>query len=571
MLGSIEVFNPGRSQRAVLSRAGAQPGVRTALWVALGPAPLPAGHCFDGAAGFWLAESMDGLVGCHASARPPNGRSVGGRVVHDLPSLDPGGAWLRELAQALASAPGARAAASAEHHALGRAVAAFCAELDPDVLAAVREEEAATPAAYNHYRQSGERPRRNRLQAALSHPRFATALRLDWRLRRAVDSGAELTPCLATHFQVGAATIRRTRRLARECFPAGELPQVLKYADALPAPAMPTSPADWAVYRRLADGLDTLARLTGIGPSKLLHPFLGGWASGLAEIERRLQAPLDLDAILETMHCAYHYGVRPAVAAASAQAGREVALAASPPAGFFPLWFGRYGLVRLAEIAQQWKEAHGRFSLERLAGTRAGNRAAPLAWPALLDAGASHGGLRVVELTSRAALELEGRRLRHCVASYAIKCLLAESAIFSIRDPAGAPLSTFEVRVPADGPPELLRHHAAANAAPGEHEQAVARRFVERVLAPLPRAHVGAVQQARRELGLRVRALLGKPDTIEQPLTEDELGRLGEAIAIAHPAEARRMGVVAFLEEKGPAVLSAMGAGSLLSVVALSA
>jgi hypothetical protein len=57
-----------------------------------------------------------------------------------------------------------------------------------------------------------------------------------------------------------------------------------------------------------------------------------------------------------------------------------------------------------------------------------------------------------------------------------------------------------------------------------------------------------------------VRALLGKPDTIEQPLTEDELGRLGEAIAIAHPAEARCMGVVAFLKEHGPAVLSAMGA-----------
>lgn len=157
------------------------------------------------------------------------------------------------------------------------------------------------------------------------------------------------------------------------------------------------------------------------------------------------------------------------------------------------------------------------------------------------------------------------------MASYAIKCLLAESAIFSIRDAAGAPLSTFEVRMPADGPPELLRHHAAANEPPCEHEQAVARRFVERVLARVPRERIGTVQKARRELGLRVRALLGKPDTLQEPLTPEELGRLGEAITVAHPAEARRVGVVAFLEAHGPAVLAAMGAGSPLSVVALSA
>jgi hypothetical protein len=157
------------------------------------------------------------------------------------------------------------------------------------------------------------------------------------------------------------------------------------------------------------------------------------------------------------------------------------------------------------------------------------------------------------------------------VASYAIKCLLAESAIFSIRDGAGAPLSTFEVRVPADGPPELLRHHATANAAPCEQEQAVARRFIERVLAMLPGERIGSVQQAHRELGLRVRALLGKPDTLQEPLTPEELGRLGEAITIAHPAEARRAGVVAFLEQHGPAGLSAIGSGSPLLVVALTA
>jgi hypothetical protein len=320
------------------------------------------------------------------------------------------------------------------------------------------------------------------------------------------------------------------------------------------------------VYRRLAEGLETLAQQAGIAQSKLLEPFLGGWGTGLAALERRLQAPLDLDAILEMMHCAYHYGVRPAVVTALAQAEEEGRVAASAPASFFPLWFGRYGLARLAEIAQRWHEAHGRFSLERLAGTSAAARSAPLAWPSLLDSGASHAGLRVVELTSRAALELEGRRLQHCVASYAVKCLLAESAIFSIRDGAGAPLSTFEARVPADGQPELLQHHAAANEPPSEREQALARRFVERVLARVPRAHVRGVQHARRELGLRVRSLLGRPDTLQEPLSAEELARLGEAIAIAHPAEARRAGLVPYLRKHGGGVLEEMcAAGSTAS------
>ena len=83
MSGSIEVFNAGQARRAALYRAFAHPGVRTALWVELRSAALPAGHCLQGTAGFWLAESAQGTVGCYASATPPTGRSVGGRVDRD--------------------------------------------------------------------------------------------------------------------------------------------------------------------------------------------------------------------------------------------------------------------------------------------------------------------------------------------------------------------------------------------------------------------------------------------------------------------------------------------------------
>jgi hypothetical protein len=559
MAESIEIFSADTARRAVLFRAGARPGVRTALWVVVRPAMLAPGHAFDGAAGFWLVESNHGLVSCHASPQAPNGRSVGGRVVHGLPALDPDAEWLSDLAEGLARAPETDSSADVERTVLRRAVSAFCAELDAEILAVMREDTEATPATYNHYCANNLVLRRNRLQAAASYPRFAPALRQDWGLQRAVDTGAELTPRLAALYGVQAATIKRLGRLPRECAPGAEMRKLCTYVDALPANMLPVSAEDWSVYRRLAPGLDALRRQANIAPTALLRPFDGGWAKGLLRLEQRLRAPLDFDAIVEMMHCAYHYGVRPAVAAAMRKIGRSAELAERAPAPFFPLWFGRYGLARLAEMARQWQEAHGRFSLERLGGKLAGDNQAALAWPALLTAGASHGSLRVVELTSRAALELEGQRLNHCVASYAVKCLLAESAIFSIRDMAGVPLSTFEVRVPAQGEPALLQHHAAGNEPPSPQEQGVAQRFVARVLARIPQQRIDAVLQRRRELGLRVRNLLGEPNTLQEPLSAQELSRLGEAIAFAHPAEARHAGLIAYLVKHGVPVLADMG------------
>lgn len=55
----------------------------------------------------------------------------------------------------------------------------------------------------------------------------------------------------------------------------------------------------------------------------------------------------------------------------------------------------------------------------------------------------------IVELTSAAALSSEGRTLRHCVATYARKCLLRRASIWSLRrfvdDGPGTSLATIEV------------------------------------------------------------------------------------------------------------------------------
>lgn len=69
-----------------------------------------------------------------------------------------------------------------------------------------------------------------------------------------------------------------------------------------------------------------------------------------------------------------------------------------------------------------------------------------------------HADRVIVELTTADELEEEGRRLSHCVGDYAYACVGGESRIFSVRNVAGEPCSTFEIYRPADGegPPELF-------------------------------------------------------------------------------------------------------------------
>lgn len=571
--GASERQREFRTPRAVLYRGGPLPGFRTALHLDFGRR-MTAAEPMAGFTGLWLAERENRVIGCYGCERVPEGWSIGGRVIHDLPVFGSENTWVEQLAAALAKATVGgmscstdtadrliSSAGSPEHMVrdlLREALDAFYAGLDPDVMAAVRAEGSLVIAAYNHYWTADGPQRRARVQAALTHPGFSGALRNDWRLRRAVDVGAPLTQALAERYQVRIGTIKRTRDLAPGCIAPSSLAATLKRVDALSANAVPVAAPDWEVFLTLDDGLKSLAQATGQDLGRFLFPFAKGWRAGLDALEEQLQAPLDIDAVFEMMHSAYVYGLRPAVQEALAGSGSKATVSEEPPAAFFPLWFGRYGLTRLVQMSSQWREAHGRFSLERLgAGTPRGEDAS-LAWPGLLPAGASHGDLHVVELTSRQALELEGRRLEHCVASYAIKCLTADSCIFSIRNRWGQPLSTFDVRLPSVGSPQLLRHHAHSNAAPSAELDAMAQRFVERVLTPLPRRRIEDVRRRRRAIGARVRGILGQPNQGQPPLTSGEWQSLAASISFAHPSEARRHGTVPFLLDQGRHALQDM-------------
>jgi len=91
-------------------------------------------------------------------------------------------------------------------------------------------------------------------------------------------------------------------------------------------------------------------------------------------------------------------------------------------------------------------------------------------------------------------------------------------------------------------------------------QRELAQRFVAHVLGQTSPSRIAAVDRDRRALGRRVRGLLGKPDTFQEPLTEQEMQELAKAAAPLHPAQARRAGLMPYLSTQGRDLLIAMGA-----------
>jgi len=569
--------------RARLYRPGGQAGLRQALLLDFGVPVVLTGQ--SGAyLGLWLVEQADRKVFCHGVERPSGRMAIGGRMLHQLAALDPGARWVSALAEQLAAqklvaSSSARAApdrpserwilGQVEHALLMDALTRFCAELDPEVLAAVRTEARVMPAIFNAYCSTEGSERRNRLQAAQAFPWFSDALREDWRLRRSVAQGKPLAQALATRFQVKPRSIAHTRELSPPPATLSARMTLLKRLDALPPEYQPRNEPAWAQHLALSERLGDLAGALGVEPLQLLKPFRPGWQAGLTALERQSGAPLDLDAIFEMMQAAYHYGVRPALMAWQVEAGLPaVDLPRRPPASFYPLWFGRYGLGRLASLAQRWRQSIARFSLVRLEVDP--ETCEPLTWPALLPSAHTRGAYRILELTSQGALEQEGHRLGHCVGTYVAACLDQGCAIYSIRDRLGQSLSTFEVRLTEAGP-LLIQHKAFGNAEPQAAEQALVARYVEQVLAPVPAARVMAVCEERRAIAAGAVALIERLDALEengelmgevQDDIADGLARLTDAL---HPSEAQRDGLPVFLFRQGAAVLRELGMGQALS------
>lgn len=137
-----------------------------------------------------------------------------------------------------------------------------------------------------------------------------------------------------------------------------------------------------------------------------------------------------------------------------------------------------YGVLRLAALSRRWHDALARWMEaddESAADESQG-------WPTLIDKPWPCGDQVVVPLNHAHLLKEEGRRMRHCVGSYASPCLLMGSHIFSIHDgESGESLSTFELMLANDKGVwrvELRQHRALENAQPSAACQQALRSFL---------------------------------------------------------------------------------------------
>lgn len=570
-----------RQPRAWLARPARLDCLRQTLLIAFA-APLRLTPRSAPCGGLWLVETRAGQVFAYAAPHPATTASIGGLGLPDLAVLDPAAPWVAHLADQLASqtlaTPAARRAgpdrpsdhwllARVEATLLGAALSEFLAHLDPEVLAVVRTAGDATPGLYNTYCGLAPAVRRNRLQAVQAFPWFADALHSDWRLRRAVAQGAPLTGTLADQFQVKPRTIAQTRALSwRPAHPAARA-ALLTQIDALPAEYVPRDAADWDCYRALATPLADLATLLQVPLPKLLKPLRAGWQVGLATLARQAGGPLDLEAIVEMMQAAYQYGLRPALLASPlAQPGLpDWGCPRQAPAAFFPLWFGHYGLARLSALAYAWRAALVRFSLDRLGSEDAAADQPPalLQWPPLFHVSHRRGAYRIHELTSQLALEQEGQRLEHCIGTYAAVVLVEDSFLFSVRDPLGRSLSSFEVKLPAAGP-VLVQHQALANSVPDRTLQALVADYLQLVLAKVPARRLATVRAERQGIAAGAGSLLGRLALLEEEGSVTGAVDSGAAVGLAaltaplHPAAARQAGLAAYVRQCGGPVLAAL-------------
>lgn len=130
----------------------------------------------------------------------------------------------------------------------------------------------------------------------------------------------------------------------------------------------------------------------------------------------------------------------------------------------------RYSLAELIRQSLKWHDEIVRIGQQYERSHEPREESELTSWPSLLTEPIKSGDLNAVALTCTDDLAGEGARLRHCVVSYADKCMTGESHIVSIRNAAGASLSTAEIVLESDeqgGWQACVRqHYGMKNATP---------------------------------------------------------------------------------------------------------
>ncbi len=561
--------------RAVLHKSSAGQdnnyGFKSALWITLEDT-LSSSPVFSDFKGLWLIEHHNHKVQLLGSQKYCTSKSIGGRVIHDTDILSINAYWISDLAHHLASTleqkiehtfmdysriatcqiPDSMIFHDIELDLLINAIQAFINELNEETINVLQKEGTGNNIIYNHYVSDNPEQKRNRIQAADNYPWFGSLLRSDYKLRQAVDAGKALSTELATRYQVKPRTIKLFQNfiqpdfLAEGSYSGNSRVVWMKSVDHYTAEYFPKTNEDHTAFFSISEPLLTLAELLQVEPVKLAKPFRNGWKSGIEQLERQLDHPLDFEAIFNMIQACFYYGVK------SLLERTKLYDISHPPSNWYKVWFAQYGLKRLFKMANQWEQVYGQFSCIRLGIKTQSNtkeNLASLRWPSLLSSNYCRGPYRMVELTSQPDLENEGRKLEHCVGSYGLKCLIHGSYIYSIRDRSGNSLSTFEIKFKNDKA-ELLQHYAMDDSEPTNEQQACVRYFVERALSSVSQEKRAMIEAKRHEIWGVVQGKLCKPDTQVELLTHTEKKELQEMIAFTHPTDMQTNNFYQFFNEK---------------------
>ena len=457
----------------------------------------------------------------------------------------------------------ARAQAQAE-----RLAGPFLAGLDPAALEASRTDLGIRVDLYNHLAAGGDAEiSKRRVQAA----RAVGALRellpdLD-AAKEAIDAGRPLLPALSEDVR-GLDKI--SLRLLSKTDPA-----ILRAAGVSPRDAVAAlsavrpdhhpdrgegpSGARWSALLRTWRCISDLASECRLDPKPLMAIEAPVWLKGevrdpvdriatrdaVLGFHRHVLVPLAIDALART-------GARPGdsgfpflVSGALGERGwRGTEILQSA------LLRGRT-VSRMQELAKRWHAEGAAIGAVVAQKPQEEAGSASLSWEPISPPWRSPSGILVAPLVCDKDLAAESDAMDHCVGrgGYLPKCLYESTHILSLRDAAGARLSTVEVDM-GDGSPRVIQHRGPSNAEPCAEAKGALRDWLSACGKDIPvdPGALSAAQDRRREQR-------GEHAVVELVGYDISKPRLREAMFQAYsfmlPRGERGMPLARWVEEKG--------------------
>ena len=334
--------------------------------------------------------------------------------------------------------------------------------------------------------------RRNRQQFVGLFPSIAPLLALqpDDRFSdgicRAVDRGDELVRAIASEFFVSPPTVRHLRgvpwSIAMDRRQGEEL-YLLGSLEFIPQENRPRDEDDWSTLWILIDSL-------GFAP-------LGPTGHVLSDLCRRgyddaYQLAMDHSGgnlyRLIDLHDYFRFVQRWAETLLGDPCTSHDSAA---------VFLSGYGFPALWRQSEEWHKAildPSIASIQALHEER---------WPSLLPEPFHTEGLVVTSLCSASELLSEGMGMKHCVASYASRCLRGESHILSLRTPNGTRRSTVEISL-AEAPngmvsPVVVQHRGHGNVDPPDEAKAALADLINCWKTPVGEAFLKRSLQSSRE------------------------------------------------------------------------